>query len=831
MESEINFPDCCKESEQIIMQQVAAARSAPVIGAAVCRSPVGGTVGPVRAEFVFWLLIQRIPDAGLPATRFELTGARIEGEVDLSASKLGIACCFRQCTFTDPLRLAGAYFPGLELRECTGPLLDAARVRIGGQLTVHKGHFDHIILSGARIRGGIALSCEAGYPDLPLLQDTKAIEADGLRCNGTVDLSGLKSRGEVGLNGCKIGRDLRCHGASISNAGGWSLGAAGATIKGSVYLGARDSDPGPQPAGRMPHVAMDRPAEPQPDQEVLPTTGFSEACGPSTYKGALHLEGITITGDLDAWESRFEAYQFVAETPSAVGTVRPKFEGCLEAIRAGGAKIGGSIKFKKAHARGTVWLADVEVGGNFDCSNAKFDFPGETALWADGIRVAGTTYLSTFFDQSQLTRWVREDKWEGGSTNGILRFVNASLNRGLTVANFEFSGAGTFDNRRADDPQMVLTPDDQKKIYGSQDSNPDGPNVPGQGACGIYAPSCQISGRFMFHRIWTGRNPRRPLLLSLLNAKADVLDYLPAIPDDPGPGWDAKGKLYFNNFEYRDIVYIDPKGASKWLERLDKWYAPDNSPSLRGAIRVNSASVANAMRRWGKRTWYKTATRIKRFRWARYLGVSSGTWPEYTSEFTPNPYLQLAKIVRQAGYDRAADEVLLRLDRNRTRWGDQGAWHQIGGWLYDLAIKRGFAPFRPLFGLIGLWLLSVIAFQASYEAKDFVPYKDNLVGTERLAAGGPAKLGRDRNNEPILVRFDARTYAFELVVPLVTIDGKQNWVFRDPPDADAHRSLRPLTRLLDWLAHGLIVLDPILGWIMTSFLVTGIAGLIRSSRN
>jgi hypothetical protein len=28
----------------------------------------------------------------------------------------------------------------------------------------------------------------------------------------------------------------------------------------------------------------------------------------------------------------------------------------------------------------------------------------------------------------------------------------------------------------------------------------------------------------------------------------------------------------------------------------------------------------------------------------------------------------------------------------------------------------------------------------------------------------------------------------------------------------------------------LVVLDPILGWIMTSFLVTGIAGLIRAPR-
>ena len=174
--------------------------------------------------------------------------------------------------------------------------------------------------------------------------------------------------------------------------------------------------------------------------------------------------------------------------------------------------------------------------------------------------------------------------------------------------------------------------------------------------------------------------------------------------------------------------------------------------------------------------------------------------------------------------------TILRLERNRTRWSDQGALAQIGGWLYDLAIKRGFAAFRPLLVLSVLWLLSVVAFRAAYDAKDFLPAKDNLVTEERLKSGDPGKTGIGPNNEQVIIAFSPWTYAFELVVPLIAIDGKQNWIFWDPPDMAAHSTLTLTQRVSDRFAHWLVVADPILGWIMTSFLVTGIAGLIRSPR-
>ena len=201
---------------------------------------------------------------------------------------------------------------------------------------------------------------------------------------------------------------------------------------------------------------------------------------------------------------------------------RSGFEGHLEAVRAGGAKIGGSIKLKKLRALGTVWLADAEVGGNFDCSDASFQFPGETALWADGILVTGTTYISTFERRNKVPNEALTSAWAGGRTNGILRFANASLKRGLTVANFHFSGSGEHKRLRHTDPDMLVTETDSERIYGRKDAKGEPAKNVGFGACGIYAPSCKIRGRFIFHSISVDGDNNRIPLLSLINSNVDV---------------------------------------------------------------------------------------------------------------------------------------------------------------------------------------------------------------------------------------------------------------------------------------------------------------------
>lgn len=811
MRPDVLFGEAFSDSEQKILDQITAAGPSRVVRGQLDEGE------KLSAGFLYWLIREKLSRLAPIASRFELVNATIEAPLDLSSSKVEYDCCFHGCHFRSGLLLADASIPALELSACDGYEIQASRAEIDGQLTIDGGSFGTILLTGARIRGGLDLNCALGDHAQPLEPDVLAFAADGLWTEGTFDLSGINARGEVRLNGARIGRDLRCHAMQVTNPGGWSLSAAGAVIGGSVYLGRRDA---PEGQARIGH---------------------------SNFSGSVHLDGATIAGNLDADRSEFAACCFVFdELPKGFR----EFDGHLDAIRAGGAKVGGSIKLQSILAKGTVWLADVEVGGNFDCTNARFDFPGEAALWADGIQVTGSTYISSLgsnFDKQKLNTWVESGNWEGGFTTGLLRFVNATLKRGLTVANFYFSSEGPARPLRRD-PDLLIRSSVGKKIWRPR---PDAPDPDWRGVCGIYAPHCQIGGRLVWQKIWIGRNSDRTQLLSLFNAKADVLDYAPGLHLGlnfrQGDDWDVKGILDFNQFEYSEIANLEVKSVDGWLKRLDDQYARGNQPGFRKNLTLAALLIADRSRRWcgikasfllarqtgaGPDTEFLLPIRSRRRRWitgVRRWGTGQGRYDDQSRDFVPEPYLQLANVVRGAGYDRAADNILLRLDRNRTRWGDLGAWRQIAEWMYDCAIKRGFAVFRPLWLLAVLWLMSGYAFDAANRAHDFKPAK-----VEQTGGSAPILWIADKPASEAaapLVSFSPWAYAFEAVFPLVTLDQKQNWVFDTPRQAaiDA-RPASVWESTEERLAHVLIVLDPILGWILGLFLATGVAGLIRSQR-
>src|SRR5262249_21378828 len=91
------------------------------------------------------------------------------------------------------------------------------------------------------------------------------------------------------------------------------------------------------------------------------------------------------------------------------------------AFRAEDLEVGANIEFTADdqdafHAEGVVNLINAKVGADFDCRKARFELPGEEALWADGIEVKGITHLVS------------------AKTDGILRFFQAKLIQGFDVS-------------------------------------------------------------------------------------------------------------------------------------------------------------------------------------------------------------------------------------------------------------------------------------------------------------------------------------------------------------------------------------------------------------
>jgi hypothetical protein len=225
-----------------------------------------------------------------------------------------------------------------------------------------------------------------------------------------------------------------------------------------------------------------------------------------------------------------------------------------------------------------------------------------------------------------------------------------------------------------------------------------------------------------------------------------------------------------------------------------------------------------------------TSTRIK---WVR----SGSIWGE---EFYPQPYSQLARVLREAGHDRGAREVLVAQARetrlfSRTRADTRAKmlgpirrlwprfvvrlrylWDGFLGWL----VGYGYRPFRSLRGLALLLVVAVWMAYSTWIHGGFVPSKADTSfsawltahGAERNpAASWSSAAGPGRDYEA----FNPLAWGFELVVPLISFGQTGAW---------APSSTRGSWGWWLWWTRWPLA---VLGWIVAGFAAGAVTGVIR----
>jgi hypothetical protein len=462
----------------------------------------------ITAPFLRWLLLEAMPASQLPIKRFELQAETIPDLLDLAGTSLGILPRFVNCRFAAGIDLTDATIIRFDLISSDTTAILADRLTAGGSLVIRASGegsslrrsvvSEQIRLCGAKIRGNLDLrGCDlaAGRKPIPLFADGVVVEGNALLSDQ------FRAVGEVRLNGSHIHRNLDCSGASLCNKSGYSFTAAGARIDGSVYL-----------CHTQPWVTYPDPI-------------------PFTSEGTLRLEGAKIDGDLDCGGGYFTATAFLVEDwkpESDSGTD-------LYAIEANGLEVRADLNLSEGfHAKGVITLIGATVGGDFICSSGFFDFPGEEPLVADGTTVSGTTFFS-----------------HGARTNGILRFVQASLQQGLEVDNAVFDVTGESHH---------WLPEENTYI----------PQLGGH-ACGFYAPSAVVRGMFLWQNVSkfsNGEPSKNPLWLYLFGARADAVE-------DDRSSWEVLDRFNVTDWVYGSISTLT--GDIRWrIDQLDRQYATLN---------------------------------------------------------------------------------------------------------------------------------------------------------------------------------------------------------------------------------------------------------------
>ena len=233
---------------------------------------------------------------------------------------------------------------------------------------------------------------------------------------------------------------------------------------------------------------------------------------------------------------------------------------------------------------------------------------------------------------------------------------------------------------------------------------------------------------------------------------------------------------------------------------------------------------------------------------------------EWNGEFYPQPFTQLANVLREMGHDSKARNVLFRreqlLRRNSRAQqrivpngemtvGLLSIWRDIKNgfqYCFDLLLRRvvgyGHRPFRSLWLLVAFIGLAIIPAHFAYEEGSFAPNSGPVLVSNgwldyHTSESNPAKVwsgevppagwtppGKESKWKDIAPGRDWQTfnryaYAVDLVIPIIDIGQTSAW---------APSTTRGWWGKQLWWLNGVL---SIFGWIVTALGAAAITGLIR----
>jgi len=518
-------------------------------------------------------------------------------------------------------------------------------------------------------------------------------------------------------------------------------------------------------------------------------------------EGEIQLLGVRIGSNLDCGAGRFR---------NAGG----------KALRADRIRIRGSLFLRNAFvAEGEVRLLGAEVGGNFECNDGSFCNPGGSAISADRIIVQGSVFLR-----------------DGFSAEGEVRLLGAQVNGNLECNGGKFrnaAGLALNADRIVVKGNVLLhagfVADGEVNLPGAQIGNNlacDGGIFKSPGSTALNADSLNVRG-FVFLRGGfsadgevnllsaqvgdnlecdggTFKNPSgKALNADRINVQGDVLfrDGFSAEGEVRLADSIVKGTVVWTGVRAPERVFLDLSNASAGAISDDKSCWP-----AAGKLNLDGFVYQHVL----------TGLTEPKTRLA---------WLALQQPFTPQPYRQLAKVMRNAGVDRGARRVLFAMEDQL--WKEERTLAaRLFRWPLSLVVGYGYYPLRALAGLAILVLVGWAVFTGARASGAMVPRDENAYAHFK-ASGSPPN-----HYEPL----SPFVYSLENSLPLVKLGQTDRWGpdptpgsqnaglaasngTPDPPNASLFSSPRFLFAFQR--------LQVLLGWILATLFVAGVTGIVQ----
>jgi hypothetical protein len=721
----------------------------------------------IHAECLEWLCTNREAVESTTRHGIQVYGVRIDGDLDLEEARIPFPLLTWKCAFNGNVLLRSAHLRSLYLLNSSVKSLNAENAQIEGNVLFEDSFRAEGEVSFLGTKIGGTLNCAGAQLTNP---KGKALNADRLNIAGYVFLRpGFKAEGEVNFLGATIGANLECDGAQLTNPEGKALYADGSKINGSVFL--RD--------------------------------GFKA-------KGEVNFVIATIGGNLECQN---------AQITNAKG----------EALNAYGARINGSVFLTEGFkAEGEVNFLVATIGGNLNCQNAQLTNPEGKALYADGSKMDGSVFLRNGFKANGEVNLL------GAKIGGALECDGAQLSNPKGKAlNADRVNVGGYvflrDGFKAQGEVNFLaaTIGANLECDGAQLTNPEGK--------ALYADESKINGS-VFLRNGFNAEGEVTFLIATIGKNLECSRARLSNPNEyafQADGAEIAGSVFLTDgFEADGGVGFTDSEVKGHLN----WYK--TRPAQNTWFDFRSAKVATLLDE--ESSWPVEArlfldgftydridenspvTAESRIRWLHR---------QPRDKFSPQPYEQLALVLRSMGHEREARAVMIEKNRDHARYlaehGGRSRFLSNEWWWYNVLgrlIGYGYAPSRAFFISIGMILFGWWRFHRGFKKKLITP------SDEKAYKKDSPEIFAGENDERVISddypKFNALLYSMESFIPLVKFDQSSNWM----PNANRGKP-RKLWRLRFTTGGMLRVylwFHIMAGWVLTSLWVGAITGLVKS---
>jgi hypothetical protein len=174
-------------------------------------------------------------------------------------------------------------------------------------------------------------------------------------------------------------------------------------------------------------------------------------------------------------------------------------------------------------------------------------------------------------------------------------------------------------------------------------------------------------------------------------------------------------------------------------------------------------------------------------------------WLEHqdVDRFTPQPYEQLAKVLKALGHRRDARLALMEKEREFRRKGRLRTFRWLWSHVSEATIGFGYTPWRAVIWMLGLWLLGALVF---------------------FAANGLGIMGPSGTALEAYQPFLPAVYALDTLLPLVDLKQEAYWLPLVPGNSSP---------LAAWLTLAYLWLHILMGWFLTGMGLFGLSGVMK----